>query len=190
MLRQPLEEKQIHIARSTGTFTYPSCFMLVGAMNPCPCGYYPDRNRCTCTAYERHVYLSHLSGPLLDRIDLCVEAGKVEIAKLQSGEKGLSSEEMKEMVLQARARQEKRYDGTGIRFNAELTQNAFEKFCKLGKEEKDFAAQIYERLELSARSYYRLLKVARTIADLEDSERIATEHLAEAVCYRAGEMLG
>lgn len=190
LLRQPLEEKQIHIARSTGTFTYPADFMLVGAMNPCPCGFYPDRNRCSCTAYERHAYLSHLSGPLLDRIDLCVEAGKVEIAKLQSAKKGLSSEEMKEMVLQARARQEKRYDGTGIRFNAELTQNAFEKFCKLGKEEKDFAAQIYERLELSARSYHRLLKVARTIADLEDSETITTEHLAEAVCYRAGEMLG
>lgn len=190
LLRQPLEEKQIHIVRSTGAFTYPADFMLVGAMNPCPCGYYPDRNKCTCTAYERHLYQRHLSGPILDRVDLCLEARKVDVGSLQSGNTGLSSREMREMVLRARKRQERRYEGTVFRFNADLTQKAFEQYCPLGKEEKEMAAQIYEQMGLSARSYHRLLKVSRTIADLEDSERITTAHLAEAMCYRATEFLG
>lgn len=190
LLRQPLEEKKISIARSTGTFTYPADFMLIGAMNLCPCGYYPDQNKCTCTPYERHQYLSHLSGPILDRIDLCLEARKIEISQLQQKRKGISSKEMRERVLVARKRQERRYQGYKINFNSELKGKEFEQFCRLENAEKELAAHIYEQMQLSARAYHRMLRVARTIADLEDSEKIKTEHLTEAMCYRTTGILG
>lgn len=184
LLRQPLEEKKISIARSTGTFTYPADFMLIGAMNLCPCGYYPDQNKCTCTPYERHQYLNHLSGPILDRIDLCLEARKIEISQLQQNRKGISSKEMRERVLIARKRQERRYQDSKINFNSELKGKEFERFCRLENAEKELAASIYVQMQLSARAYHRMLRVARTIADLEDSEKIKTEHLTEAMCYR------
>lgn len=187
LLRQPLEDKEIHIARSAGAFTYPADFMLIGAMNPCPCGFYPDRNKCKCTPFERHMYMSHLSGPIMDRMDLCLEARKVNIRRLQQSGKELSSAEMREMVQRARNVQEQRYRGTGIRFNADLTIKHCEEFCRLGKEEQDYAQKLAEKLELSARSYFHLLKVSRTIADLEGSEEIRIVHLAEAMSYRLGD---
>lgn len=187
LLRQPLEDREIHIARSSGSFTYPAEFMLVAAMNPCPCGYYPDRNKCACTPYEVHRYLSHISGPILDRIDLGVWAFRVDIRQLQSKKKGISSRQLKDQVLQARAMQQERYRGTGIRFNSELMPGDMESFCPLEQEEKNFLEQLFCTLNLSARAYHRLLKVARTIADLEGSDRIKVNHLTEAVCYRAEE---
>ncbi len=187
LLRQPLEDKEIHIARSAGAFTYPADFMLIGAMNPCPCGYYPDKNKCKCTPFERHTYMSHLSGPIMDRMDLCLEARKVNIRRLQQSGNELSSASMREMVQRAREVQERRYRGTGIKFNADLTIKHCEEFCRLGAKELAYAQKLAEKLGLSARSYFHLLKVSRTIADLEGSEEIGIAHLAEAMSYRLGD---
>lgn len=190
LLRQPLEDRKIQIARSSGNFTYPADVMLIGAMNPCPCGYYPDLNRCRCTPHEIHTYLSHISGPILDRIDLCVEAPRVEPVQLYSGRKGEGSESLRKKVLIARKQQEKRYCGTPIRFNSELGAGDLEKYCHLEEEERKMLEKLYSSLGLSVRACNKLLVVARTIADLEESDRIRTRHLAEAVCYRAGDKLG
>lgn len=188
ILRQPLEDKKVQIARTYGTFSYPADFMLVGAMNPCPCGFYPDRNKCRCTPHEIHNYISHLSGPILDRIDICVEAPKIEIERLQSGEKGVSSRCLREKVMAARKRQKERYRGTSFRFNADLGPGDIEKYCPLKAEEKRAMEAMFQKLDLSARAYHKVIKVARTIADVEDSGEIKKAHLAEAVCYyRAGE---
>lgn len=190
LLRQPLENREIQIARTKGAFTYPADVMLVGAMNPCPCGYYPDRNRCRCTPFEIRRYLSHISGPVLDRIDICVEAPRVEIARIQEAQKGESSESMKNKVLKARRQQEKRYGDTGYRFNSEMETGDLEKYCCLETREKQLMEKLSESLGLSVRAYHKILKVARTIADLEESERILKSHLMEALCYRAGDKAG
>jgi len=188
ILRQPLEDKRVQIARTLGTFSYPADFMLIGAMNPCPCGYYPDRNKCRCTPFEIHNYISHISGPVLDRIDICVEAPRVEIAKLQSGKKGESSALLREKVMAARQRQKERYRGTSLRFNGDLSAGDIETYCPLLKEEKKMMEAMFCSLDLSARAYHRMIKVARTIADVEGSGEIKKEHLAEAACYySAGE---
>lgn len=187
LLRQPLEDKKIQIARSTGSFTYPADVMLIGAMNPCPCGYFPDRNKCRCTPFEIHNYLSHISGPILDRIDLCVRTPKVEIGRLQNREKGMTSAQIRERVMAGRFLQKKRYEGTGIRFNADLGAGDMEEYCKLEKAEKELLQKLAKTMDLSARAYHKILKVARTIADLEGSDNIKKEHLSEAVCYRGGE---
>ncbi len=191
LLRQPLEDRKIQISRNSGTFVYPADLMLVGAMNPCPCGYYPDLNRCRCTPHEIHNYLSHISGPILDRIDLCVEAPVAELTpnRLYAPSKSEGSESLRKKVLSARKRQEKRYRGTDIRFNSELETKDMEKYCYLEKEEAKMAERLYASLNLSVRSFKKLLVVARTIADLEESDKISTGHLAEAACYRAGDKL-
>lgn len=188
LLRQPLEEKEIQIARSSGFFTYPADMMMIGAMNPCPCGYYPDRNRCRCTPSEIHQYLSHLSGPILDRIDLCVPVQKVEINQLQSKTRGMGSEEMRHRVLMARHFQKERYQGTGYRFNADLAPGDVEKYCALRNEEKKLLEKLFHSMNFSARTYHRILKVARTIADLEDGGQIREGHLMQAACYRPGDL--
>lgn len=184
VLRQPLEDKRVQIARSSGTFTYPADFMLIGAMNPCPCGYYPDRNKCSCTPYQIQSYISHISGPILDRIDISAAVPRVELAQIQSKSKGSSSKELRSLVLTARSRQEKRYQGTAIRFNSDLSAGEVEEYCVLGSREKKMMEDIFYRMDLSVRAYHRMIKVARTIADVEDSEKITESHLSEAVCYR------
>lgn len=189
LLRQPLEDKEIQISRSSGSFTYPADVMMIGAMNPCPCGYYPDRNKCRCTPYERHNYLSHLSGPILDRIDLCVPVRKVEIDQLQSGKKGMSSEMMREKVMEARGLQKERYRGTSYHYNADLKPGDVEKFCVLGKKEKRLVEKLWRSMDFSARTYHRMLKTARTIADLCGGGDIREEHLMQAACYRPGDLL-
>ena len=183
-LRQPLEERRIHISRAGGNVTYPSDFMLVCAMNPCPCGYYPDRNRCRCTDPQVRRYMRRVSGPILDRIDLCVELQPVDIRELKSRKKPESSASIRERVLRARRRQEQRFQGTSRRFNADMEVSDIEKYCVLGKEEQAFMEKLYCSLQLSARSYHRILKVARTIADLEGQETLGVEQLLEASCYR------
>lgn len=186
-LRQPLEERKVQITRSSGTFSYPADFMLVGAMNPCPCGYYPDRNRCRCTPFELHQYKSHISGPVLDRIDIKINASKVEIAQLQNQKKEETSEVLREKVMVARQRQEHRYRGTAIRFNADLGIRDIETYCPLGVKENRLLAHMFQTMDLSARAYHRMIKVARTIADVADCERIEEVHLAEAACCFEGE---
>lgn len=189
LLRQPLEDREIRIARSCGSFTYPADLMLVGAMNPCPCGYYPDVNKCRCTPFEIHHYLSHISGPIMDRIDICAEAPKVEFACLQSDQGKESSMRMRNKVMKARKQQEMRYKDTAYRFNSELKTGDLEKYCYLGKKERKLVENLFKTLDLSIRAYHKLLKVSRTIADLEESDRVMERHLMEAVCYRMNDKM-
>ena len=187
VLRQPLEDKEVQIARSYGSITYPADIMLVAAMNPCPCGFYPDRDRCNCSEAEIRKYRSRISGPIYDRIDICVEAKAVELQELQSTEQSNTSRELKEQVMKARKMQEERYRGTTYFFNADLETKDIGTYCYLEEEEKLFMENVFHSLQLSARAYHRTLKVARTIADLAESEQIRKEHLTEAVCYRGFE---
>ncbi len=184
ILRQPLEDKKIHIARTYASYTYPSDFMLVAAMNPCPCGYFPDRNRCKCSYTDVKRYVSKISGPIMDRIDLTVEAPKVEIKQLSAAKKTESSKSIKARVEKARVRQLERYEGTRYRFNAELGVEDIKKYCPLGAKEQELIEQIFNVMNLSARVYHKLIKVARTIADLDGSGKITTDHISEAVSYR------
>ncbi len=183
-MRQPLEDHSIVIARASGNVTYPADFMLVCALNPCPCGYFPDKNRCRCTEHEIHKYLGKISGPILDRIDLCVELQQVELLQLQKNVRGESSASIRKRVERARSMQNKRFKDSSRRFNADMEAMDLERFCKLGKKEEKYMERIYHSLQLSARAYHRVLKVARTIADLAGEEDIREEHLLEAVCYR------
>ena len=186
VLRQPIEDKRVQIARSSGSFEYPADFMLVAAMNPCPCGYYPDKNKCRCTPFERHQYLSRISGPILDRIDICIQAPKVEICWLQNGKKGMNSAAMKSVVMAARERQKHRYQDSRIRFNGDLNVSDVQKYCVLGIKEQKMLEQLFRSMDLSARAYHRLLKTARTIADVEECEKINEYHLSEAACLFGG----
>lgn len=183
-LRQPLEDRWVNIARAGGNVIYPSDFMLVCAMNPCPCGYSPNKNRCRCTEPQVRKYRNRVSGPILDRIDLCVELQPVDVRSLRFGSKGESSASIRERVLGARAMQEKRFEGTNYRFNADIDAADIERYCPLGKEEQTCIEQLYHSLQLSARAFHRILKVARTIADLDCAEHISAEHLLEASFYR------
>ncbi len=174
----------MYVARSNGNVKFPADFMLVCAMNPCPCGYYPDTNRCRCTTPKVERYVGKVSGPVLDRIDLCVEMQAVDIKSLREGRREESSSEIRQRVLRARKLQEERFWGTDIRFNADMESVDVEHFCVLGKKELKCAENLYHSLQLSARGYHRMLKVARTIADLAGAEVISAEHLMEAACYR------
>ncbi len=183
-LRQPLEDHEVSIARSHGKYNYPANFMLVCAMNPCRCGYFPDKNRCTCSEKEITNYWNKLSGPLLDRIDMYVETSRVDLDRLQSGGREETTDTIRKRVAEARKRQEKRFAKKSYSFNSEMTATDIEQFCVLGKKEKQIMELAYERLKLSARTYHRVLKVARTIADLDGSEEISAKHISEALSYR------
>ena len=189
-LRQPLEDHKVTIARAQGNFQYPSNFMLVCAMNPCKCGYYPDKNRCTCSQKDMIQYWNRLSGPLLDRIDMYVETSRVDLMKLQGEGKEESTETIRKRVEGARKTQEKRFRKKNYTFNSEMKAADMEEFCKLGREEKQLMEMAYTKLKLSARTYHRVLKVARTIADLDGSERISCKHISEALAYRLTERNG
>lgn len=182
-LRQPLEERKVNIARVNGNVEFPSDFMLVCAMNPCPCGYYPDTNRCSCTEPQVRHYEGKVSGPILDRIDLCVELKAVDYASLR-GQKNECSADIRMRVERARKMQEERFVGTEFRFNGDMDASVIKKYCKLGAGEQKCMEQLYTGLNLSARAYHRILKVARTIADLEGANTIMVEHLMEAAFYR------
>ena len=186
MLRQPIEDRKINIVRSRGNFTYPADFQLVGALNPCPCGYYPDRNKCKCTPNEIRRYLGRISGPILDRIDICIEAPRVDISDLTEKTKRVneSSRTIKQRVMKAREIQEKRFAGTDLRFNSEMSPKDIQKHCKLGIREENYLEEAFCRMELSARAYHKVLRVARTIADIDGSENIQQIHLCEALSYR------
>lgn len=184
LLRQPMEDKKIHIMRSKGSCIFPADFMLVASMNPCPCGYYPDVNRCRCTPEKVRRYVERLSGPIIDRIDICVEAPKIKYQELNGGQSGSSSAMLWEGVKRARKMQEKRYQGQNISFNGQLGPKEIEDFIWLDKAERKYMEEIFYKMNLSSRSYHKVLKVARTIADLEGAEMIRREHLTEAVCYR------
>lgn len=184
ILRQPLEDKVVQIARSSGVYVFPADFMLVGAMNPCPCGYYPDMERCRCTPYEVKRYLSRISGPVLDRIDICVEAAPLRFRDIERSRGGEGSARIRERVLRARRMQAERFADMHLRFNADMGAAEVERFCRLRTEERKYMERMFSAMHLSARGYHRILKVARTIADLEGDDRIREEHLSEAICYR------
>ncbi len=162
-----------------------NCINFVVPMNPCPCGCYPDLNRCTCTPGEIQHYLGKLSQPFLDRMDICVEAPKVEYESLKHRGKEETSAAIRKRVCRAREIQSQRYRGTGIRTNAALDAKGVERYCMLGTQEEKLMRHAFAKLGLTARTYHKILKVARTIADLEGSGCIRTEHLQEAIGYRS-----
>lgn len=184
VLRQPLEDKKVTISRAQGTLTYPADFMLVAAMNPCPCGYYGENNRCRCTTNEIVKYHNKISGPLLDRIDIQVDVSPVNYYDLDSNIKSESSEEIRKRVINAHIIQQERFKNDNITFNSQMTPSQIDKYCVLGEKEKSIMKKAFDNLNLSARGYHKILKLARTIADLDNSENINVKHIAEAIQYR------
>jgi len=187
VLRQPIEDGVVTISRSAGKITLPCQFMLVAAMNPCPCGYLgDDSNQCRCSIPQIQKYRNKISGPLLDRIDLHVEAPAVRVSDLKSEEKSEQSSVIRERVVQCRGIQEKRYKNISVRTktNANMTESLVNKFCKISTENMDLLSLAMERMSLSARAYSRILKVSRTIADMAGANDIEREHLLEAIQYR------
>lgn len=161
-----------------------NCINFTVTMNPCPCGFYPDRGRCRCTDPQIRRYMGRVSGPILDRIDLCVELQPVDIAGLKKERRAESSSEIRVRVQKARERQRERFAGTKCRFNVDIEGTNIERYCSLDGDGQALMERLYHSLQLSARAYHRILKVARTIADLEGAEKIGTEHLLEASFYR------
>ena len=186
VLRGPLEDREVTISRVNASLTYPCNFMFVASMNPCPCGFYGSSEKeCTCTPEAITRYMGKISGPLLDRIDIQVEVTPVKYHKLESEERVETSEEIKERVDKARKIQLERYKEHGIFSNSELTPHLSNIYCKLDLKSKEIVQNAFERLGLSARGYGRILKVARTIADLDEKEIIEPKHIAEAIQYRS-----
>lgn len=187
VLRQPLEEKEIQITRMQGTVTYPADCMLIAAMNPCPCGYFPDRNKCSCTESQIRRYAGHISGPILDRMDLCTQAQIPDISRMEESKAGESSRVIRERVLLARKLQQERFAQVPYEFNSQIPAGEILHFCGVSGEEREFMERAYRNLKLSIRAYHRILRVARTIADLEESSEIKIQHLSEAMCFRMPE---
>ena len=185
VMRQPLEDREVTISRAKFTINYPASFMLVASMNPSPSGYFPDDPNNTSTQAEMQRYINKLSGPLLDRIDIHIEVQKVEFEQLSDQRKGESSREIRNRVLKAREIQEARYQKLNISYNAQMGAKEIEQFCQLDSASLNLIKMAMDRLNLSARAYDRILKVARTIADLSESENIQSNHIAEAIQYRS-----
>ena len=184
VLRQPLEDGEVTVSRVAGSVTYPANFMLVCAMNPCKCGWY-GHSRCKCTPNEVRAYHNRISGPLLDRIDIIVEAPALEYEELKSRTPSESSAEIKKRVNAARGAQQKRFAGTEIHKNADMDTKALNRFCALDADCEALMHRAFDSMGLTARSYDRILRVARTIADLDGSECIGAAHIAEAIQYRS-----
>lgn len=187
VLRQPLEDRKITISRSKYSVEFPCSFMMIASMNPCPCGYYGDPlHHCVCSPGQIQRYMNRISGPLLDRIDIHCELQAVPFAKLSQMQPGESSAAIRERVVKARKIQEERYkDFDGIHCNAQMTERMIHQFAEPDAASMEMLRKAMERLKLSARAYNRILKVARTIADLEGSEQIKSNHIAEAIGYRS-----
>lgn len=185
-LRQPLEDSTVTISRAGGSVKYPANLMVVAAMNPCPCGYlgHPTK-QCKCTDAAKRKYQNKISGPLLDRMDIHIEVQNVEYETISSKEKAESSAEIKKRVNRAREIQQKRFEGTSITCNAKMTPAATQKYCIMSPQADEMMKNSFEKLGMSGRAYDKILRVARTIADLDDSETIEVKHIAEALQYRA-----
>ncbi len=184
-LRQPIEDRKVVISRAAGTLTFPANFMFVAAMNPCPCGYYGDPVReCTCSLSTISRYQKRISGPLLDRIDIHMEVPRVDYQKLTDERLGEPSEAIRTRVERAREVQRKRFAGTPLSCNADMGPAEVRKICRLDETGRGLVRAAMQQLQMSARAFHRILKLARTIADLAGSERIETAHLAEAIQYR------
>lgn len=185
LLRQPLEEKKIYISRVNGTYCFPADFVLVAAMNPCSCGYYPDLSRCHCTTRSLQQHMQKLSQPLLDRMDLCTRVEGVCYRDLTGQtQNNESSEEIRRRVVRMHALQQKRYAHSDIRFNSQIPGKEIGRYCPLGQKETQYMEKMYQAMGLTARTYHKVLRVARTLADMEEKEDIGLAHLQEALCYR------
>lgn len=183
-LRQPLEDGVIQVSRTYGNYEFPASFMLLAAMNPCRCGYYPDRNKCSCTERDVSRYLEKVSGPIMDRMDLCVRMNPVTFFEIDKSAEMEDSASIRERVDEAVLRQRHRYKDESFYFNSQLEGRLIGKYCKLQKAQKDLLRQVYEKFDFSVRSYEKILKTSRTIADLDCSEEIKERHLAEALSYK------
>ena len=185
LLRQPLEDHEVTIVRQSGSYRYPSRFILLGACNPCPCGHFPDRNRCRCKPWEIRRYLGRISGPLLDRMDICITVPRARIEDLQSaGGAEEDSAAVRSRVMEACERQRYRFRGTNLRFNSDMRAADLDKYCPLGEKEKGCLRDLFESDAMSVRAYHRIIRVARTIADLEGADWIREEHIYLAYSYR------
>lgn len=183
ILRQPLEEHKVSLSRVGHSYEYPCDCMFLAAMNPCRCGYFPDRNRCRCTTGDIRRYLAKISEPLLERLDLCVETGVPDFSIY--GRAGENSATIRKRVERTISIQKERYQSEDFSYNSELTGRGIKKYCSLGKEEENFLKDFFETEQCSMRRASRVIKVARTIADMEESEVIQEKHLAEAICFRS-----
>lgn len=184
-LRQPLEDKVVTVARAQATHTYPADFSLIASMNPCSCGFYGSELECTCTPLQIQKYLSRISGPLLDRMDLHIEVPRVNYEQLRDRGNGQSSAAMREKVMIAREIQKRRFARYKINLNSQMRPADVKKHCRLNDESEMLLKNAFDKLKMSARAYDRILKVARTIADMEASEKIKLQHLGEALQYRS-----
>jgi magnesium chelatase family protein len=187
-LRQPLEDRQVTISRSSGTLTFPSQFMLIAAHNPCPCGFLGSPNKnCLCLPGQISKYKKKISGPLLDRIDIHLDVPYVDVEKLTGDEMAEDSATVRKRVEKARQIQLGRFAGSSILTNSEMGSNLIKQYCQVNQEALDLLKLVISKMNLSARGYHRVLKLSRTIADLASSEKILSEHIAEALTYRARE---
>jgi len=185
ILRQPMEDKLVTISRARSSLTFPSSFMLVGAMNPCPCGYYGDPFRqCSCNPSLVARYQKRISGPFLDRVDIFIEVPHIDYEKLSDDRLGEESNKVQQRVITARLRQQKRFEGTGLVANNEMTPVEVRQFCQTEEDARSLLKAAMKQLHLSARAFHRILKLARSIADLENSDIIKANHIAEAIQYR------
>lgn len=186
VLRQPLEEGFVHVSRLEGNYRYPARCQLIAATNPCPCGHYPDKRKCTCTPWQVHRYLDKISKPMLERMDLCVETVPLELKDFSGIKNGENepSDAIRKRVEQARELQRKRYEKEEFYFNAALPSKLIEKYCPIEKDARSYLESVFEGMDFSARVFHKILKVSRTIADLAGVERIERDHVMEAVCYR------
>ena len=185
-LRQPMEDGYITISRLRYTSTFPADFMFVAAMNPCRCGYYPDMTRCRCTPLQIQRYIGRISRPLLDRIDMTVEVKPVTVDLLQRGrEADENSADMRQHVITADQMQARRFSDVGFEHNSQIPDREVSRFCRLNDECTEFMKKVYRTYALSARGYNKILRVARTIADLDQSENIEMKHISEAVFYKS-----
>ena len=187
VLRQPLEDGYVTVSRMDGTYCYPANVQLVAAMNPCRCGFFPDKRRCSCTSSQIRNYLHKISQPMLERMDICVETVPLEYkdfhvsGKISENE---SSSAIRERVAAVQRIQNIRYQKESFFHNSELPPSLLEKYCQMTEEAAKYLEDAFKNLEFSARVYHKVLKVGRTIADLEEEEKIQKKHIAEAVCYR------
>ncbi len=189
VLRQPLEDRRITVTRNQGTYVYPADFMLVGAMNPCPCGAYPNLSKCRCTEVVRKRYMNRLSRPLLDRMDICVDVETPDLACMLDENVPESSETVRERVIRTHELQKKRFEGLPIVFNSRMGPEEIKRFCVLEDEAGSWFASALSGLEFSARSYNKILRVARTIADMDGSRHIEKIHLSEAIQLNGSKIL-
>lgn len=187
LLRQPMEDQTVTVARLNGSVRFPADTVIAAAMNPCKCGYYPDRNRCTCTQTQIRSYLGRISGPFLDRFDIGVEVPLLPYDELRHKKSGETSLSMRTRVQEAQERQRERFSGKNLRFNSRMGRKEIEEFCGLSKKDEDFLREIYQTYGFSARACEKILRTARTAADLDGSHEIKREHLSEAVFYRCFE---